>query len=278
VPDYFAPIDMHNPDFGDLYDELPLWSAPFGQMLLERVPMKRGQTILDVGCGTGFLSLELAQRCGADSSVIAVDPWPAAMRRLRWKIERLGLTNLRLLEHDAAAIDLPEASVDLVVSNLGVNNFENADAVLRTCFRVLKPGAPLFLTSNLVGHMQEFYDVFRGVLPAERLPALDAHVRHRATVESLGHMLTAAGFEVSIVELASMFMRFADGSALLRHTFIRMGFLPAWREVAGPEGEAKIFDALERRLNEGAATLGELPLTIPMACVEARRPAEGGRT
>ena len=30
-----APIDIFTPEFGDLYDELPLWSAPFGQLLLE---------------------------------------------------------------------------------------------------------------------------------------------------------------------------------------------------------------------------------------------------
>ncbi len=67
-------INYETPEFGDLYDELPFWSAPFGLMLLERVRLRRGMTILDVGAGTGFLTIELAQRCGSEAIVIAVDP------------------------------------------------------------------------------------------------------------------------------------------------------------------------------------------------------------
>ena len=91
---------MAAPEFGDLYDELPLWSAPFGLMLLDRVPVKSGLTILDVGAGTGFLTIELAERCSYwpdNAHHIAVDPWKAAMDRLRRKIEQRHLDNIRLL-------------------------------------------------------------------------------------------------------------------------------------------------------------------------------------
>src|SRR6266581_6865469 len=98
---YLEEIDYTQPEFGEWYDELPLWSAPFGLLLLDRVSMKSGRTILDVGAGTGFLTLELAQRCGPTSKVIAVDPWKAGMNRLRKKIEHLNLTNVVLLEQDA---------------------------------------------------------------------------------------------------------------------------------------------------------------------------------
>src|SRR5205809_783687 len=117
---YLEEIDLKTPEFGDLYDELPLWSAPFGLMLLEHVPMRPGMTILDVGAGTGFMSIELAQRCGAEAVVIAVDPWEAAMKRLTRKLENLSIRNVRTLVQDAATIDLPDGSVDLIVSNLGI--------------------------------------------------------------------------------------------------------------------------------------------------------------
>ena len=201
---YLEPVDSTHPAFGDLYDELPLWSAPFGLLLLERVPLRLGLTILDVGAGTGFLTVELAQRCGPQATVIAVDPWEAGMRRLQRKIEHLGIENVRLIEHDAVELDLPDASIDVVVSNLGINNFANADAVLRTCFRVTKPGGRLLLTTNLVGHMREFYDVYRATLMelelADRLATLDAHINHRATLASVAAQLAHAGFELLTVQ------------------------------------------------------------------------------
>ena len=152
---YLDDIDFQTPEFGDLYDELPLWSARFGLLLLEQVELRPGITLLDVGAGTGFLSIELAQRCGTDASVIAVDPWQAAITRLNRKLTHLRLENIRTLVQDVATLDLPDSSVDLIVSNLGINNFENPEAALRTCF----PGREtrqLYLTTNLVGHMAEF--------------------------------------------------------------------------------------------------------------------------
>ena len=272
---YLEPIDFHRPETVALYDELPLWSAPFGLMLLERIPIKPGLVILDVGAGTGFLTIELAQRCGPEARVIAVDSWPGAMRRLRQKVQSLGLENVTLYEQDAATLDLPDGSVDLILSNLGVNNFANAPEVFATCARVAKPGGRIFLTSNLVGHMAELYTVFAATLrelgQTVALAALDQHVHHRATVEGLRAQLERAGFEVTDVITDSFRMRFADGSALLRHYFIRLGFVPDWRAVAEGPALAATFAALERNLNAAAKQHGELALTIPMACVAGRK-------
>ena len=119
------------------------------------------------------------------------------MDRLRRKIDQRGLRNIRLLEQDAAAIELPEASVDVIVSNLGINNFEDPGAVLRVCARIARPGATLLLTTNLVGHMAEFYEAYREVLielgHSDRLAALDAHINHRGTVESVASLLEGFG-------------------------------------------------------------------------------------
>lgn len=272
---YLDPIDHTTEEFGELYDELTLWSAPFGLMLLDRVPIRSGLTVLDVGCGTGYLSIGLAERCGADARVIAVDPWKAAMDRFRRKIALRRLDNIVLLDQDAATLDLPDESVDVIISNLGINNFDQPDAVLRTCWRVAKPGAALLLTTNVIGSLAEFYDVYRATLvelgQRDRLAALEAHIRHRGTVDSVTRLLADAGFAVTDVATQTLRLRYANGSSLLRHHFIRLGFLPGWTSVAAAESVEHTFATLERRLNALAADRGEIVLTVPMLCVTAKK-------
>ena len=58
-----------------IVDELPLWAAPFGLKLLDKMKIGKGLKVLDIGCGTGFPFIEIAQRLGTSSSVFAIDPW-----------------------------------------------------------------------------------------------------------------------------------------------------------------------------------------------------------
>lgn len=273
--DYLEEIDYTHAEFADIYDELPLWSAPFGLLLLERAPIKRGIAILDVGAGTGFLSIELAQRCGSDSQVIAVDPWDSAIKRLQRKLDYLHIRNVRLIKGDVEDVDILDQSIDVIVSNLGINNFKNPEKSLSNCFRVAKPNGRLVLTTNLMGHMHEFYDVFRETLInmklEDRLAAFEKHVSHRGTIKSVGEMLVRAGFEIKNVNTDSFTMRFADGSSFLRHYFIRLGFLSGWKSIIASEVVEDTFKALEQRLNDYSSKQGELLLTIPMACFEAQK-------
>jgi ubiquinone/menaquinone biosynthesis C-methylase UbiE len=231
-------------------------------------------TIVDVGCGTGFLAIELAKRCGPSSRVIAVDPWRAAMNRLQRKLVSYGINNVETQLRDAASIELPDASVDLIVSNLGINNFANVDAVLNECRRISKPGARLILTTNLVGHMAEFYEAFRSTLVevglAGQLESLESHINHRATVDSVKRQLVRAGFTLVDADESKFQERFANGTALLRHYRIRAGFLGGWKSVVPADRLIDTFQNLESRLNEIASTSGELSLTIPVACIQAR--------
>jgi SAM-dependent methyltransferase len=205
-----------------------------------------------------------------------VDPWAATLTRAERKATAWGVRNVTLLEADAAAIPLPDAAVDLIVSNLGVNNVGDLAAVLRECRRVARPEARIALTTSLVGHMREFYAVFARVLSAHRsaeaLARLEAHIAHRATVAGLQTALHAAGFAVTRVIEDEAQLRFADGSALLAHNFIRLGFLPAWLDVIGPLWQRALLGELETALNELAAREGELLLSVPMAYIEGRLP------
>lgn len=274
--EYLEPAcDVNTPDFVSVYDELPLWSARFGLLLLEHVPLRPNLKLLDVGCGTGFPLLELAQRLGPTCRACGIDPWSPAVARARRKIHVLKIPNVEVIEGDAAAMPFEAEEFNLIVSNLGVNNFADPKVALAECRRVAKPQAVIALTTNLRGHMEEFYDVFRATL-AERGNAtlrdrLEAHIDHRATVPGTSAMLQQAGFRIRRVREERFSLRFLDGSAMLRHAFIKVGFLDAWRALLPAEEQAELFGKLEADLNRLAGEKGGLEVTIPMAYVEGEK-------
>lgn len=256
--------DFSSPQILAAYDELPLWSAMFGLLLLEEVPLANVGHALDVGCGTGFPLIELAERLGATADVHGIDPWTAGLERARQKIATRATPNVTIHEGSATSMPFASGHFDLIVSNLGVNNFDDRAGAMRECRRVARDGATIALTTNLQGHMREFYDAFAEAVAddAEALRRLEAHIAHRATIPGVEQLLQEHGFEVRRVVEREGVMRFANGDALLNHHFIKLGFLDAWKEVAADHAP-EIFTRLLERLK------GEVRLTIPMAYIEA---------
>jgi ubiquinone/menaquinone biosynthesis C-methylase UbiE len=85
--------NLNDPDLISAIDDLPLWSAPFGMKLLEVVELRQDMHVLDVGSGTGFPLLELSQRLGSTCRVFGMDPWGAALDRVRSPGRRGGRSN-----------------------------------------------------------------------------------------------------------------------------------------------------------------------------------------
>ena len=243
--------------------------------MLDELPMVRGVTVLDLGSGNGFPLFELARRFGASSRFVGLDAWAAAMPRAELKRRVLGDRNITLLLGDGAKLPLADASFDLIVSNVGVNNFSEPEVAMAECGRVAKPGAVLALTTNPRGHMAALYDTYREVLDALGLGAhtgaLDAQEAHRATEPMLRGLLATGGFETVRVVKQDFRLRHLDGSALLRDWLVRIGFLDGWRSVIPDEDEERVFAALEEALNERARESGELSMTVPMIYMEGRR-------
>jgi ubiquinone/menaquinone biosynthesis C-methylase UbiE len=251
--------DFTSPRILSAYDELPLWSAMFGLLLLDEVPLTNIRSALDVGCGTGFPLIELAERLGPASEVHGIDPWSAGLERARQKIAARATPNVTIHEGSATAMPFPDASFDLIVSNLGVNNFDDRSGAMRECRRVARNGATIALTTNLQGHMREFYEALAEVIDDKA--RLKEHIAHRATVPAVRQLLEENGFTVRRVIEREGAMRFANATALFHHHFIKLGFLDAWKDVVRDQAR-EVFGRLMERLH------GELRLTIPMAYVE----------
>ena len=263
-------------------DELSLWSAPFALTLLECVPFSSRESVyLDLACGTGAIALELADRCGRSSRIVAIDSWANAIERLREKAVFRGLSNLDAVVGDALRLPVRTGSVDVLTCNLGLNNFSNPAEAVRECRRVCAADASVIFTTNIVGHMAEFYDVLRAVLAnydfADPMieAALEAHIAHRGNTESVESLFTEAGFVVQRKIEREFVLRFATASAFFDHSLVKLGFLPAWREALGPNADA-ILRGVCDELDRASAVHGELRMTVPSLCIVAR-PTTGDR-
>lgn len=256
-------------------DETPLWSAPFGLKLLQYVDYKQDLKVLDIGTGTGFPITELAMRLGETCSVTGIDPWEAALERVKLKLKEYGITNTNLLKASAENLPVADNSIDLITSNNGINNVASLEKVLQECYRVAANNAQVLFTVNLKRTMIEFYDVFKRAL--HQLDMKDAikqvnthmHAKRMPLIE-LTEQIQDAGFDITQLLKDEFKYVFSTGSALLNHYFIKLAFMPDWKEIAGDKTEV-VFALIEEELNRISSEKGKIELTIPYVLIEARK-------
>jgi arsenite methyltransferase len=112
--------------------------------------IRKGETILDIGCGGGIDTILAARRTGPSGRVIALDFLPEMLQRTAAAVREAGLDNVELLEAEMEAIPLPDASVDLIISNGVINLSPRKTRVMAECARVLCPGGRLCVSDLTV--------------------------------------------------------------------------------------------------------------------------------
>jgi RNA polymerase sigma factor (sigma-70 family) len=109
-----------------------------------------GDTVLDIGSGSGTDALIAATLVGSAGRVIGLDITAAMRRKLERNAAAMGLTTVEVLEGNAEAIPLPDASVDVVTSNGVINLVPDKDRAALEIARVLRPGGRLQIADIVV--------------------------------------------------------------------------------------------------------------------------------
>ena len=160
--------------------------------------LQPGEIVLDLGSGGGIDVLLSARRVGPSGKAYGLDMTPEMLELARKNQAEAGLTNVEFLQGTIEDIPLPDATVDVVISNCVVNLSPDKEAVVREAFRVLKPGGRLAIADI----------VLRRALPGPTSALIGLWtgcVAGALVVADYESKLRAAGFEDVSIEPTRVF-------------------------------------------------------------------------
>jgi trans-aconitate 2-methyltransferase len=173
------------------YDRVSTPQVRWAVEVLDRLPLKGDETVLDAGCGSGRVTLMLQERLPS-GKVIAVDASPSMVEKAR---EALG-PEAEVFVCELTELDLHEAA-DAVFSNAVFHWVPDHDALFKRLHAALRPGGRLVAQCGGAGNIERFHSVMRKVAEeapfAEHIGGWEGPWNYASPAET-GARLAAAGF------------------------------------------------------------------------------------
>ena len=188
------------------YDDLAGLQRQVGISLLQRFPLLYTcAPVVDLGCGTGFLSRQLSV-CIPDGWLLAID---IAMPMLQHAKRKAAGNGMVYCCGDAERLPLRDASVEQVYSNLALQWLLDADSAFTDIKRVLQPGGKLVFSTFGPETLSELKTAWASVDGS-------VHVNRFFAVEEIRELLLAAGFRAVVIESELYRSRYPSVQALMK--------------------------------------------------------------
>jgi ubiquinone/menaquinone biosynthesis C-methylase UbiE len=182
----------------------------FAEQALARAEIFDGSRFLDVGCGTGAVSIPAARR-GAD--VTAIDIAPRMIELLIARAQREGFGNLKGLVMNAQALEFSDSTFEVSASLNGVSVLADLHRGLREMVRVTKPGGSVLIAASGAPRKAECLGFFMGALRAVVSHTYPSPLAVQlADANELHQQLLEAGLAEVRVEATSWDVHLASGS------------------------------------------------------------------
>lgn len=139
----------------DFFDELaPQWEEisknyydeSIKNKLIELQILRKSMTVIDLGCGDGYLSRAVARFV---KKVVAVDLSAEMLKELTKKAKSNGIRNIEIFQNDGQEVEINEATIDIVCANMYLHHIDEPERAIKEMYRILKPGGKVFLADFL---------------------------------------------------------------------------------------------------------------------------------
>ena len=115
--------------------------------LLDAAQLRRGEQVLDIGCGCGATALAAARAVGSDGTVLGVDVSEPMLSVARQRLTDAAIDNVALIQADAQTHPFVAQGVDIAMSRFGTMFFDNADAAFVNLASALRSGGRLCIAT-----------------------------------------------------------------------------------------------------------------------------------
>lgn len=217
--------------------------------------IRPGYRVLDIACGFGETTLELAERVGPSGRVLGVDCTEAFVEVAERERRERGVNNVEYRLADIDQADLPSRAFDAAVSRFGLMYCASPVRTLRAIARALTPGAPLGLITwrpladNPCMELAERIALRHLPPPSDRALTCGPGPFSMSDRDTVQRMLEASGFQATTITQVDA--QLCGGSTLEEAVDFQMLVGPAGFVIreAGPEGE-RAADAIRREIRQ----------------------------
>jgi SAM-dependent methyltransferase len=270
--------EVSGPKWLRFQQELDQQLGELGRLAMERAAIRPGERVLDVGCGCGDTTLEIARRVGPDGSVVGLDVSTAMLDRALESARTKEVANVAFWNADAQTHALPPAAFDLLYSRFGVMFFVDPAQAFANLSRALHPGGRVSFVCWQALERNPWMAVPMAaaarVIPFSPRPGPEAPGPFSfADPDRVRRTLGGAGFTDVTVEGRETTLA-VGGSAALNATvefLLEIGPVGAALRDAGPSFRPRVADAISRAIEPFHGAQG-VRMTSAVWLVRARRP------
>ncbi|MCB9667808.1 MAG: methyltransferase domain-containing protein [Myxococcales bacterium] len=235
---------MEATEFDEAID--PRYTARIGKSIVEKLPGGSNETVLELACRTGTLTLEILRKLGPKGRIIAMDADPEMLDLARYK-SRLE-TGKRVFFSTLLPVEqwrFEDGVFDTVIGNLPFDELADPTTVFEAVRRLLVPRGHVLLTRLLRQSFGEILDMFEEVAHArreERVFQRITTIRDRYLDEAhFQASFEALGFEHIVVETAEYTLSFSSATDVFLDPLIRAIAFKEWQWIGEASNDPAEF-------------------------------------